>query len=136
MKIDAASLNPYTLLQGADSRARGNFLASLQAASETPASGSAAAITGPKTPQEELAEYLKKSPAEHMRDAVLKELGITEAELAAMPPEKRIAMEETITEKIKEKLLHAENNAQRDGQALLAMVAFATDAQKVLIDKR
>ena len=53
----------------------------------------------------ELNDYMKKSPAEHMRDAVLKELGLTEEDLAAMPPEKRMAMEATINERIREKLL-------------------------------
>ena len=53
----------------------------------------------------ELNDYMKKSPAEHMRDAVLKELGLTEADLDAMPPDKRMAMEATINERIREKLL-------------------------------
>lgn len=53
----------------------------------------------------ELHDYMKKTPAEHIRDAVLKELGLTEADLAAMPPEKRMAMEATINELVREKLL-------------------------------
>lgn len=53
----------------------------------------------------ELNDYVNKSPAEHMRDAVLKELGLTEADLDAMPPEKRMAMEAIINERVREKLL-------------------------------
>lgn len=53
----------------------------------------------------ELNDYVNKSPAEHIRDAVLKELGLTEADLDAMPPEKRMAMEAIINERVREKLL-------------------------------
>jgi len=53
----------------------------------------------------ELHDYVNKSPAEHIRDAILKELGLTEEDLAAMPPEKRKAMEELINERVREKLL-------------------------------
>jgi hypothetical protein len=53
----------------------------------------------------ELHDYLKKSPAEHIRDAVLKELGLSEESLAALPPEQRTAMEAEINERIREKLL-------------------------------
>ena len=83
-----------------------------------------ASYTG-KTAAQELEEYLKKSPAEHMRDAILKEMGLTEDDLAAMPPEQRKAVEDTIATKIKEKLLEhsdvAENAANKpfSTQALL-----------------
>lgn len=53
----------------------------------------------------ELNDYMKKTPAEHIRDAVLKELGLTEADLDAMPSDKRMAMEATINERVREKLL-------------------------------
>lgn len=53
----------------------------------------------------ELHDYVNKSPAEHIRDTVLKELGLTEEDLDAMPPEKRKAMEELINERVREKLL-------------------------------
>lgn len=59
----------------------------------------------PITAAQELEEYLKKTPAQHMRDAILKEMGLTEDDLAAMPPAKRQAIEDTIAAKIKEKLL-------------------------------
>ena len=55
-----------------------------------------------------LQDYAKKSPAQHMREAVLKELGLSEADLAAMPPEKRQAMEAEINRRIREKLLGRE----------------------------
>lgn len=52
----------------------------------------------------ELHDWLKKSPIEHMREQILKEMGLTEADVAAMPPEKRAAVEEAIAEKIRERL--------------------------------
>lgn len=58
-----------------------------------------------KTALDELEEYLRKSPAERMREAILKRLGLTEADLAAMPPEKRTAVENEIAREIKEFML-------------------------------
>ena len=55
--------------------------------------------------QNALQEYLSKSAAEHMRDAILKEMGITEEELAAKPPEERMALETEITRRIKERMV-------------------------------
>lgn len=76
------------------------------------------------TPLEYLEDYLRKSPEQHMRDAILKEMGLTEEELAALPPEKRAAIEQTITEKIKELLQRQKGNAQIQGQASVSMPPF------------
>ncbi|MCF3998437.1 hypothetical protein L2E47_52780, partial [Pseudomonas aeruginosa] len=40
-----------------------------------------------KSAYDEFKEYMQKSPAERMREQVLKSLGLTEEELDAMPPE-------------------------------------------------
>ena len=126
MKIDAASFAAPSLITPGQSEApaTGDFRAIFNTA-----------VTQPQTPQEELSAYLKKPLGEKIRDAILKELGLTEADLAAMPPEKRMAMEEVITARIKEKMLQQQESAMKQGQALLAMVAFATDAQKTMLDK-
>lgn len=58
----------------------------------------------PKTAADELEAYVKMSPAERMRDALLKKLGVTEEELAAMPPEQRKAFDEKISELVKEEM--------------------------------
>jgi len=55
--------------------------------------------------QSALDDYMSKSPAEHMRDAILKEMGLTEEELNAKPPEERMALEEEINRRIKERLV-------------------------------
>ncbi|MFA7243262.1 MAG: hypothetical protein WC091_24405 [Sulfuricellaceae bacterium] len=68
------------------------------------------------TPLEFLEDYLRKSPEQHMRDAILREMGLTEEDLAALPPEERAAIEQTITEKVKELLQRQTGNAQNQGQ--------------------
>lgn len=65
-----------------------------------------------KTPQQELEEILKKNPIQRMREAILKEMGLTEADLDAMPPEKRDAIEAAIEARIKEYLLGDKASAQ------------------------
>ena len=61
----------------------------------------------PKTAKDEFLEYARKSPAEKMRDMVLKELGLTEADLQAMSPEQREAIGKKIAEVLKEKMKEA-----------------------------
>lgn len=88
----------------------------------------AAASKAGKTAAQELEEYLKKTPAEHMRDAILKELGLTEEDLAAMPPEKRKAIEDTIAAKIKEKLLEHSEVAKAAAQTPLSTQSLLTNS--------
>ncbi|GGE51936.1 hypothetical protein GCM10007276_31270 [Agaricicola taiwanensis] len=42
--------------------------------------------------KEEFLDYARMTPAERMRDAILKELGLTEEDLEGMEPEARKAM--------------------------------------------
>ena len=56
----------------------------------------------PKTAAQELDEYVKMTPEQRMRADLLKKLGMTEEELAAMSPEERQAAEAKITEMMKE----------------------------------
>lgn len=65
----------------------------------------ATAPTATKTAAQELEELLRKTPIQLMRDAILKEMGLTEEELKHMPPDKRAAIEETIADRIKKKML-------------------------------
>ncbi|UCJ14892.1 hypothetical protein K5Q02_13515 [Pseudomonas sp. MM211] len=44
--------------------------------------------------------YMDMSPAEKMRDKILKEIGMTEDELESLPPEQRAAAEKEIAEKM------------------------------------
>ena len=108
MNVNAIDNRSQTILQSSKEREESQvtFKAALAAAQEKPAENKKApAQKSGRTAAEELAEYLRKTPAQHMRDAILKELGLTEEDLDAMPPEKRKAVEETIAARIKEKLL-------------------------------
>lgn len=113
-------------------------IGAIQAAQLTSAQGSGAtdATEGPtsfeemykaathraNSPEEDLAEWLKKTPAQHMRDAILKEMGLTEEEISKMPPDKRAAVEATIAEKILERLQASGSNPQGQQHALAALV--------------
>ncbi len=79
--------------------------------------------------RQDLADYMSKSPAEHMREAILKEMGLTEDDLKAMPPEKRAAVEADIDRRIKERLL-AENKSPSEFD-VQQMSAAALLAEKI-----
>lgn len=49
-------------------------------------------------------EFLKLSPAEQIRELILKEMGLTSEDLNNLPPEARKKVEEDILEKMKERL--------------------------------
>lgn len=68
--------------------------------------------------------YMEKTPAELMRERVLKEMGISEEELASMPPEKRLAMEAEIAERVKEKLL---GKQEKEGEETPALASTRQD---------
>jgi len=57
-----------------------------------------------RTARDAFLEFNAKSPAEHLRDAILRELGVTEEKLAAMEPKQRATMEDTIAERLKQKV--------------------------------
>jgi hypothetical protein len=64
----------------------------------------------------------RKSPMERMREQVMQALGVSEEELAAMPPEERRAMEDKIRELIEEKLrqgMNADKGAPESNSAML-----------------
>ncbi|MBN9525121.1 MAG: hypothetical protein J0H82_02890 [Alphaproteobacteria bacterium] len=48
--------------------------------------------------------YARKTPAERFREDLLNSMGLTEEGLAAMDPDKRKAVEEEITRRMKEKI--------------------------------
>lgn len=50
----------------------------------------------------EFLEWMQMTPAEKLRDRILKELGLTEADLEAMDPEQRTQVEALIAQKIRE----------------------------------
>lgn len=73
---------------------------------------------GPSVEEKFLA-FAKKTPAEKMRDALLSQLGLTEEQLQAMPPDERMKVEKKIAELVKEA---AQKHATKTGQT-----GFITD---------
>jgi hypothetical protein len=61
----------------------------------------------------------RKGPMERMREQIMQQLGVTEADLAAMPPEEKRAMEDRIRQLIEEKLRQGMgvDNAEADSNA-------------------
>jgi hypothetical protein len=64
-------------------------------------------VGGPKSPEEDFLEFARMSPAERMRAAILKEMGITEEDLAKMGPEERAEVSKEVAERIRDKALHS-----------------------------
>jgi hypothetical protein len=56
------------------------------------------------TATEEFQEYMSKTPEQRLRDSILKEMGITEEDLKAMPPEKQQAVAQEIADRMKDKM--------------------------------
>jgi len=130
MNVNAIENRSQTILRSGKEREKSEitFKAALDAAQENPAeSKKAPTQKSGRTAAEELAEYLRKSPAEHMRDAILKEMGLTEDDLAAMPPEKRKVIEDTIAAKIKEKLLEHSDVAKNAANKPLSTQSLLTN---------
>lgn len=62
-----------------------------------------------------LDDYVKMTPAQRMREALLQKLGLTEDELAAMPPEERAAVEVKLRELVQQQMQDAQG--KQDGGA-------------------
>ena len=67
-------------------------------------SSSNAKVASGKTAEAEFLEFAKKTPAEHMHDAMLKKLGLTQEEFDKMDPEAQRAVTEKINEEIKKQV--------------------------------
>lgn len=48
-------------------------------------------------------DYMSKTPEERLRDSILEEMGITEEEFEAMPPEKQLAVSQEIAQRMQDK---------------------------------
>jgi len=59
--------------------------------------------------EDQFLEEARKSPMQRMREQIMKELGVTDDDLAQMAPDERRAMEDRIRELVEEKLREAMN---------------------------
>jgi uncharacterized protein YdeI (YjbR/CyaY-like superfamily) len=64
-------------------------------ASETVASAGSATA--------EFKEYMSKTPEQRLRDSILEEMGISQEEFEAMPPEKQMAVSQEIAQRMQDK---------------------------------
>lgn len=71
--------------------------AATSATSDVPATGS----TG-KTAREDFTDYMSKSPAERIREQLLKEQGLTEEDVQKLPQEKQDAISKEVAERLKQ----------------------------------
>ena len=142
MQVNRVQAAAQSQLAAATTSSQADFQAMLDVAKQnlvgagrsglTSSSGSnvANALATHKTAGEELAEYQSKSVAQHLRDAILKEMGLTEEQLDAMPPEQRAAIEETIAEKIQQRLLAESGDAQSaTANPAASLLSLLTQAQ-------
>ncbi|MCU7248335.1 hypothetical protein [Pseudomonas koreensis] len=64
------------------------------------------------TATEEFKDYMSKTPEQRLRDSILKEMGLTEDDIKAMPPEKQLAIGKEIAERLQDKMKLAETQKQ------------------------
>ncbi len=67
------------------------------ASTDVPAAGS-----GTSTARADFTDYMNKSPAERIREQLLKEQGLTEAQVQAMPQEKQDAIAKQVADRVKQ----------------------------------
>lgn len=120
-----SNLNNSLLISGSSNvkKPDQNYLTSpASAISEAPKTGK---TTGSST-TEEFRKYMQMTPAEKIRHGVLSEMGITEEQLAALPPEQREAMDKKIAEMIAIRTGGTDQNAQaiQQGQSLAGAGLF------------
>ena len=97
------AINPYTPPAGA------------AIGSSPPAApdGSAASRnSGASSAVDDFMKLANETPAQRMRDAILKSMGLSEDDLKSMSPDKRKAVEETIRRRIQEAAEQAAKNGK------------------------
>jgi len=151
MKIDATPEAIQPQFQAAVARESTDFQTALAAAkkksTETSDNSSAAkaeaarkkAVASHRADATFLADYVTKTPAQHMRDRVqqlreeiLKRMGLSEQDLAAMPPGQREAVEKSIMAEIQKRLFDQADNAEKNQPNLINQV----DLQSLLQETR
>lgn len=73
----------------------------------------ASPLSGEKSAKEAFLEYARMTPAERLRDSILKSLDLTEDDLKRMTVDERLQVEEQIKEMIKQKV--EEDGGERTG---------------------
>ena len=61
---------------------------------------------------DEFKDYMSKSPEQRLRDSILKEMGLTEDDIKAMPPEKQLAVGKEIAQRLQDKMQLAQSDKE------------------------
>lgn len=101
-------------------------------AEERAAAKAAQAEATYKAAQEALVEWSQKSYVEKLREIIIEEMGLTEEEIAAMPPDKREAIEHEIARRIKERLGQLDQKADEASLAGRRYANVRGDADNML----
>lgn len=88
-------------------------------------STSDAAKVPDSTAMADFKEYMSKTPEERLRDSILEEMGITQEEVEAMPPEKQLAIGQEIAQRMQDKMAMAQ--VEKDQQSRATDKDPATD---------
>lgn len=72
----------------------------------------------------EFSDYMRMTPQQRMRQAILKEMGLTEDDLHALPPEKQEAIEKEIAKRIRMKMVGQTQDTDPKGQTTLDPLDF------------
>ena len=67
-----------------------------------------------KTATDEFKDYMSKTPEQRLRDSILQEMGLTEDDIKAMPPEKQLAIGKEIAERLQDKVKLAQVEKDND----------------------
>ncbi|QTD32145.1 hypothetical protein [Pseudomonas fluorescens] len=66
---------------------------------------------------DEFKDYMSKTPEQRLRDSILKEMGLTEDDIKAMPPAQQLAIGKEIAERLQDKMKLAEAEKQNKQDA-------------------
>ena len=77
-----------------------------------------------------LNDYINKGPVVALREQILKSMGLTEADLKSLPPEKQAAIEKEIEQKIKEFLLKRKEQGEATQTATATPPKAGTQSAK------
>lgn len=72
------------------------------------------ATAAAKSATDEFKDYMSKTPEQRLRDSILQEMGLTEDDINAMPPEKQQAIGKEIAERLQDKMKLAQAEKDND----------------------
>ncbi|MHC8365688.1 hypothetical protein ACYZT9_07320 [Pseudomonas sp. ZT5P21] len=70
---------------------------------------------GESTAMADFKGYMSKTPEQRLRDSILEEMGISEEDLKAMPPEKQLAIGKEIADRLQDKIKLAQAEKENSG---------------------